>query len=108
MEPFWPANPRFDAIVPGANVVEWFVVAALEQFEQTAFHSSRFGNPGVDLDWLVRQPHVCAEIERRRMLQRLRAGQKIEVPPRLLVPAPDHRNADSWRGGLVTNTIVRR
>ena len=108
MEPFWPANPRFDAIVPGANVVEWFVVAALEQFEQTAFHSSRFGNPGVDLDWLGRQPHVCAEIERRRMLQRLRAGQKIEVPPRLLIPAPDHCNADSWRGGLVTNTIVRR
>jgi hypothetical protein len=39
-------------------------------------------------------------------LQRLRSGQKIEVPPRLLVPAPDHLNADIWRGGLVPNTIV--
>jgi FkbM family methyltransferase len=108
MEPFWPANPRFDSIVPGANVVEWFVVAALEQFEQTAFHSSRFGSPGVDLDWLSRQPQVSAEIERRRILLRARAGQQMEVPPRLLTPAADHLNADSWRNGLVPNTVVHR
>jgi FkbM family methyltransferase len=42
LEPFWPASPRFDSIPPGANVVEWFVTASLEQFEQTAFHSSKF------------------------------------------------------------------
>ena len=108
MEPFWPANPRFDSLAPGANVVEWFVVATLEQFERTAFHSSRFGSPGIDLDWLSRQPLVATEIERRRILQRARAGQTIEVPPRLLVPAPDHLNADSWRGGLVANTIIPR
>jgi hypothetical protein len=29
------------------------------------------------------------------------------VPPRLLAPAPDHLNADSWRGGLLPNIIVR-
>jgi FkbM family methyltransferase len=108
MEPFWPASPRFDRIVPGANVVEWFVVAALEQFEQTAAFSSRFGSSGVDLDWLSRQPLVSTEIERRRILQRLRAGQKVEVPPRLLASALDHLNAEVWRGGLVPNTIVRR
>jgi FkbM family methyltransferase len=108
LEPFWPASSRFDRIVPGPNVVEWFVVAALEQFEQTACHSSMFGNSGVDLDWLSRQPHVCAEIERRRILQRLRTGQKIEVPPRLLAPGMDNLNADSWRSGLVPNTMVRR
>jgi FkbM family methyltransferase len=108
LEPFWPASPRFDQIVPGPNVVEWFVVAALEQFEQTAFHSSSFGSPGVDLDWLVRQPLVSPEIERRRVLQRARAGQKIEVPPRLMVPAPDHLNADIWSAGQVANTIIRR
>jgi FkbM family methyltransferase len=108
MEPFWPPNPRFDGVAPGANVVEWFVVAALEQFEQTAFHSSRFGSSGVDLDWLSRQPLVSTEIERRRILQRARAGQQMEVPPRLLTPAPDHLNADIWRDGLVTNTIVYR
>jgi FkbM family methyltransferase len=108
MEPFWPANPRFDSIVPGPNVVEWFVVAALEQLEKTAFFSSIFGSSSVDLDWLGKQPLVSAEIERRRILQRARAGQKTEIPSRLLVAAPDHVNADSWRGGLVTNTIIRR
>jgi hypothetical protein len=107
-EPFWPASPRFDRIAPGANVVEWSAVAALEQLEHTTCYSSMFGSSGVDLDWLSRQPHVSAEIERRRILQRLRAGQKMELPPRLLAPAPDHLNADSWRGGRVRNTVVRR
>jgi FkbM family methyltransferase len=108
MEPFWPANPRFDTIAPGANVVEWFVVAALEQYEKTAFHSSRFASAEIDLDWLSRQPLVSIEIERRRILRGARAGQTIEVPPRLLVAAPDHLNADIWQQGLVPNTIVRR
>jgi FkbM family methyltransferase len=107
-EPFWPPKPRFDAIAPGPNVIQWFVVAVLEQLEQTAFFSSRFGSSGVDLDWLAGQPFVCAEIERRRILQRLRAGQKMEVTPRLRTPAADHVNADIWRGGEVTNTMVRR
>ena len=102
-----PANPRFDHVSPGANVVEWFVAAALEQFERTAFFSSLFGNSGVDLDWLSRQPFVCAEIERRRILQRLRKGETMAVPPRLLAPAPDHLNAEIWRGGHVPNSIVR-
>jgi hypothetical protein len=107
-EPFWPTNPRFDRIVPGANVVEWLAVAALEQLERTTYYSSMFGSTGVDLDWLSRQPHVSAEIERRRILQRLRAGQKMEQPPRLLKPATDHLNADSWRDDRVRNTVVRR
>jgi FkbM family methyltransferase len=108
-EPFWPANPRFDTISPGANIIEWFVVGALEQLEKIATHSPMFGSSGsgVDLDWLSRQPLVSAEIERRRVLPRLRAGQKMEVPPRLLAPAPDHLNADAWRDGLVPNTIGR-
>ena len=106
MEPFWPANPRFDSIVPGPNVVEWFVVAALEQFEKTAFFSSMFGNSGVDLDWLSQQPLVSVEIARRRILQRAHRGQKMEVPPRLLTPSPDHLNADVWRQGQVPNTFL--
>lgn len=108
VEPFWPANPRFDSISPGANVIQWFVVSVLEQFEQTASYSSMFRNSGVDLDWLSSQPFVSAEIDRRRTLLRARAGQKIQVPPRLLTGGPDHLNADIWRGGMVPNTIVRR
>jgi FkbM family methyltransferase len=107
MEPFWPANPRFDAIAPGANVAEWFVVAVLEQLEVTSSYSSLFGTSGVDLDWLVKQPFVSAEIERRRILLRSRAGQKTPVPPRLLAPATDHINADAWRTGLVPNASLR-
>jgi FkbM family methyltransferase len=108
VEPFWPANPRFDLISPDANIIQWFVVSTLEQFEQTASYSSMFRNSGVDLDWLSSQPFVSAEIDRRRILLRARAGQKIQVPPRLLTGAADHLNADIWRGGLVPNTIVRR
>lgn len=107
-EPFWPAHPRFDAIAPGGHVMEWFVVASLEQFELNATYSSQYGTSGVDLDWLSRQPFVSAEIERRRILLRARAGQKMDVPPRLMAAAPDNLNASSWRGGLVPNTIVRR
>jgi FkbM family methyltransferase len=108
LEPFWPANPRFDSLVPGPNVVEWFVAAALEQFELTATYSSMFGSCGVDLSWLSGQPFVSAEIGRRRILALARAGRKVEVPPRLLAAAPDNLNADSWRAGLVPNTFVRR
>jgi FkbM family methyltransferase len=108
LEPFWSPNPRFDTILPVANINEWFIVAALEQLEQTSFHSSAFGNCGVDLDWLGSRPFASAEIERRRLLRNLRGGLKIEVPPRLLVPAPDHLNADIWNGGRVPNAIVRR
>jgi hypothetical protein len=67
-----------------------------------------FKSSVVDLDWLSSQPFVSTEIDRRRVLQRARTGQKIQVPPRLLVGAADHLNADIWRGGSVPNTIVRR
>lgn len=107
-EPFWPASPRFDGISPGAHVMEWFVVQALEQFEQSAAYSSMFGQSGIDIDWLSQQPFASAEIERRRILRRARAGQKMEVSQRLLVAAADHVNADSWRGGLIANTVIRR
>ncbi len=108
VEPFWPAHPRFDAITPGAHVMEWFVVASLEQFELNAAFSSLYGTSGVDLDWLSRQPFVSAEIERRRILLRARNGQQMDVPPRLMTAAPDNLNASSWRGGLVPNTVARR
>ena len=105
MEPFWPANPRFDGIAPGTNVVEWFVLGALEQLELISTFSSRFGSSGVDLGWLAGQKHVSSEIERRRVLQRARAGEKMQVPVRLGQPAADHVNAEIWRAGQVPNTV---
>ncbi|WP_172783414.1 MULTISPECIES: FkbM family methyltransferase [Bradyrhizobium] len=106
LEPFWPASPRFDHLEPGTNPVGWFVVAALERLEQMASFSSCFAPSLVDLDWLAGQPLVGAEIERRRILQRARAGQRVEVPPRLRVTAPDHVNDAIWRAGAVPNTRV--
>src|SRR6185437_3479489 len=34
VEPFWPARPRFDDIVPKAGAADWFAVAAAEQYER--------------------------------------------------------------------------
>lgn len=106
-EPFWPARPRFDHIAPGTDPVGWFVAAALEQLELSAAYSSCFAPSGVDLDFLAKHPLACTEIERRRTLQRARAGGAIEVPARLLSAAPDHVNAEAWRSGAVPNTLVQ-
>lgn len=100
LEPFWPANPRFDSVSPGAKVVEWFIISALEQLELIGSFSSRFGSSGVDLGWLAKQPNASIEIERRWFLHHARAGQAVEVPSRLRTPRPDHLNAEIWRRGL--------
>ena len=54
-EPFWPANPRFDALAPGTRAIEWLACAGLEQFERTFSHSSIFVESGLNLDWLSQQ-----------------------------------------------------
>jgi hypothetical protein len=107
-EPFWPASARFDEIAPGAKRAEWLLVSAFEQFERAATYSSQFGAPAFDLDWLCAQPFAPAEMDRRRILRRVRAGERMEVPARLCVPAEDHLNADIWRAGLVPGTVVRK
>jgi len=107
-EPFWPGSPRFDAIAPGGKLMEWFAVAALEQFELSATFSTRYGQSGIDLDWLAKQPFVSTEIGRRSVLRRAFAGQQTPVPKRLLTAADDHLNAELWRRGLVPNTLSGR
>lgn len=104
VEPFWPASPRFDQVAPGTDVVGWFVAAALERLEQLASFSSCFAPSSVDLNWLAKQPLVATEIERRRVLQQARAGQKVAVSSRLRKAAPDHLNVAAWRAGVVPNT----
>jgi FkbM family methyltransferase len=106
-EPFWPAAARFDGLSPGAKRAEWLLVAAFEQLERASAYSSTFAKSQMDLDWLCAQPFVSAEMERRRILQRARGGEPVEVPARLCVAADDHLNADIWRAGLVPNTFVR-
>jgi len=105
-EPFWPANPRFEATTPGQDWAERFEASCLEQAERSVSYSSCFGGKsGVDLDQLSRRPGVSVEIDRRRTLRSARAGRRTDVPPRLCVASADHVNADVWRAGLVPNTM---
>jgi hypothetical protein len=105
-EPFWPANPRFDAIAPGRDVGTWFVVSMVEQVERIAAYSSFFVPEETNLDWLTRQPFVSREMERRHILKRLRRGQFVPVPERLCKPAEDHINFELWRSGAVPNSVA--
>jgi FkbM family methyltransferase len=107
-EPFWPACARMDGLFPGEKSAQWLLVSAFEQFERASRYSSQFGAPVFDLDWLCTQPFVAAEMERRRILMRVQAGERAEVPARLCVAADDHLNADVWRAGLVPGTFVRQ
>lgn len=106
-EPFWPAHPRFDAIAPGANMMEWFAVGSLERYEQLAAFSSLFGTSGVDLDWLSKQPLASTEMERRRVLKRALAKAGAVVGEMLATAKPDHINAALWAAGRVPSTTVR-
>jgi FkbM family methyltransferase len=100
-EPFWPACPRFDRVVPAGQAWTWFIVSAVEQFERAASFSSCFSGASSAIDWLCGQPFACAEMMRRRMLLAARAGQRPTVPKELDTPAHDHLNADIWRSGKV-------
>jgi hypothetical protein len=103
-EPFWPAAARYDRLEPASDIDACFVAAAAEQLERSGSFSSFFGGCSPQLDWLCAQPFVSAEMERRRVLHAARAGRPVLVPPRLLVPAADHLNAEVWRAGLIPNT----
>jgi FkbM family methyltransferase len=107
-EPFWPVSPRFDAIRPGANPGVWFLVSAVEHLERYSAYSSLFTTSARNVEWLATQPLAAIEMERRRMLKRLKAGERLTVPERLLHAGPDHINVEVWRSGLVPNTLVVR
>jgi hypothetical protein len=107
-EPFWPAGPRFDAILSGPAAVSWFVVATLEQLDRLASHSSYFGESGVDIPWLLQQPFTSTEVMRRAVLKLARTGRSTEVPEGLKKGTQDHLNADIWRAGAVPNTKAKR
>lgn len=105
-EPFWPPNPRFDRLAVGPSTREWFIVGIMEQLERAASHSTIYGPTGIDLAWLSQRPFASAEIERRQVLQSLRAGGRITLSKRLCEEAGDHINADVWRSGAIPNTLV--
>lgn len=106
VEPFWPADPRYDGVAPGAHISEWFAACVLEQFERRSDYSAVYSGESSRIAPLLRLSYAGAEMERRRILPRLKAGERVIVPERLLRPGPDHVNAEVWREGLVPNAIV--
>jgi FkbM family methyltransferase len=105
-EPFWPAAPRFDHIVPQGSAADWLAAAAAEHFEKSFTFSSMFGGLSPALAWLRQQPVATVEMERRHVLVAARAGTRPIVPPRLHRAAPDHLNAEIWRSGKVPGTLL--
>ena len=105
-EPFWPACPRFDTVAANGRASEWFVTAAVEQFERLRGFSTFFGGASPVLEWLCQQPLASIEMQRRRVLLAARAGRHVVVPPRLCTAAPDHLNAEVWRTGQVPGTSL--
>jgi hypothetical protein len=105
-EPFWPAACRFGGSGPSVPPVDWFWVAAAEQFERSFSFSSLFGGPSPYLSWLSSQPTSATEMVRRQTLIAAKAGQRPRVPERLRIPAPDHLNADIWRSGMIPGTAT--
>jgi FkbM family methyltransferase len=105
-EPFWPAACRFGGSGPSVPPVDWFWVAAAEQYERTCGLSTIFSGASPFLSWLCEQRLVDAEMLRRRTLIAARAGQRPRIPERLRIAAPDHLNADIWRAGMVPGTAL--
>ncbi len=99
-EPFWPACPRFDAVTADGRAGEWLLTSVVEQYERAFAFSSLFGRGSPGLEWLCQQPLASIEMQRRRLLLAARAGQAIDVPSQLCVPAADHLNAEIWRDEL--------
>lgn len=105
-EPFWPASPRYDALSPEGQFGDWFIAAVAEQKERLANFSSFFDGVTADLDWLCGLPFASAEMDRRRVLAKAKAGEQPEVPERLRTDAPDHLDAGLWASGGVPGTRV--
>jgi hypothetical protein len=104
-EPFWPASPRFDGLVPAGPWTGWFMASAFEQYERSKNLSSYYGASGVDLDWLCGSPYTSREMQRRRLLQAWRNGRPAAVPAELGVAAADNVNAALWKSGAIENGL---
>jgi FkbM family methyltransferase len=107
-EPSWPACPRYDGLDPAGREAEWFIASAIEQLERTRSFSARFAGINPDLPWLCGRSFASAEMERRLVLHGLYCGEPMTIPERLCHAAPDHLNAELWRGGQVAALRIQR
>lgn len=101
--PFLPASPHFDNIDAGDRRAAWCEACVLDQFEcLRAFSSYFLDNQNADaLDRLKQSGFQRPEMERRRLLARLRHGLPLIDPsPEILLKSPSNRNPEFWRSRL--------
>ena len=104
-EPFFPAASRYDAIDPAGMAQAWLLAAIFEAFETTEYWSGCFKPVEKQalpaLDQLQASPFASAPMERRRQLQRWRAGLSHgqQAVPILAHAAPDNLNPHLWTRG---------
>jgi FkbM family methyltransferase len=98
---FIPAAPRFDAIGAAEDPKEWLLASCLETFEASRAFSGYFIPTELQrmsgLDWLRSSRYASAPMERRRQLQRIRAGLEREaLSPLLAQRTSDNLNPELW------------
>jgi FkbM family methyltransferase len=103
-EPFLPACERFEALDPQPKKGEWLIAAVVERCELDSKHSSYYGQPVRQLEWLCSSPYASSEMVRRYALCAAVRGRPAPVPDRLTREAGDHRNAALWQQGMVPGT----
>ncbi len=97
--PFLPASPHFDSVDPGEELDAWCQACALDQFECLRTFSSYFLNEEgrQSLERLKGNPFQRPELERRRLLVRLRHGMPLgDVSRAVRVKSAENRNPDFW------------
>jgi hypothetical protein len=101
-EPFWPPLRRFDDLAPEPGPAIWLLAAVAEAFERQHAYSSYFARQNTLglLDWLQSTRFASPEMERRRQLQRIRAGEQslLMDMPMLRQRGPGNLNPNLWRG----------
>jgi FkbM family methyltransferase len=101
-EPFFPPARRYEAIDPENFAQDWFVAANIEAWEEWRSFSGCFIPVQMHrldmLNWLQSTRFASAPMERRRQLQRWRAGLQsgLQAAPILARVAPDNLNPALW------------
>lgn len=96
-EPFLPPHPRFDAIPPSGDTMQWLLAAAGEQYEQSRAFSSVYTPTWPGVRAVCNSGYAPTEMFRRLALREILEGTGAVPDIRLSRPAPDHRNVELWR-----------
>lgn len=97
--PFLPASPRFDGLDPVERLAAWCEACARDQFECLRGFSSYFlGKKSLQsLEQLKGNPFQRPEMERRRLLVRLRHGMQLGDASQVLrLRSAENRNSELW------------